>query len=260
MHRREQTPHYWNAADYDSRIGFVSEYGKSAIELLQLQPGESVLDIGCGTGDLCRTLTEAGAHTHGIDYSEEMIARARDKYPQLSFEAADAQAYRTDRSFDAVFSNAALHWMKQPLAVIETVNSVLKPGGRFVAEFGGQRNVDGVVTALGEALKQYEVDANGRNPWYFPSMGQYVALLEQAGFRVEYACHFSRPTALDNGEQGLEQWLDMFAEAFFTGLSKEEKRLVYNETKRIAKPALFRDGQWVMDYWRLRVLAYRDRG
>ncbi|MDF2726081.1 MAG: Methyltransferase type 11 [Paenibacillus sp.] len=255
-HTHHQPTHQWDAALYDNRIGFVSEYGKSVVELLGAMPGESVLDIGCGTGDLCHHLAEHGVTVHGIDSSAEMIVRARDKYAALSFEVADAQHYRTDRRYDAVFSNAALHWMKRPADVIASVKAALRPGGRFVAEFGGKHNVQGVVSALYEALGVIGVDAADRNPWYFPSMGEYAALLEDAGFRVEYALHFSRPTPLDDGERGVEHWLAMFAANFFTGLSDADKRQVIAEVKRLAAPALFRDGQWVADYWRLRIRAY----
>ncbi|TNJ63493.1 methyltransferase domain-containing protein [Paenibacillus hemerocallicola] len=261
MNQRQQQPnHYWNASLYDSRIGFVSEYGKSVVEMLDVQAGETVLDIGCGTGDLCRELSDRGARTHGIDYSEEMIATARDKYPDLSFEAADAHAYPARLRFDAVFSNAALHWMTRPAEVIRSVSGALKPGGRFVAEFGGKHNVGGIVAALSEALRGFGVDAAARNPWYFPSVGEYASLLEAAGFRVEYALHFSRPTPLADGERGLEHWLDMFAAGFFDGLTERDKRAAYAETNRLAKSVLFRDGQWIADYWRLRVLAFRPPG
>lgn len=256
----EQQNYYWNASLYDSRIGFVSEYGKSIVQLLDAQPGETVLDIGCGTGDLCRELSDRGAIPHGIDSSVEMIARARDKYPDLSFEAADAHHYDAERQFDAVFSNAALHWMTRPAEVIRTVKRALKPGGRFVAEFGGKHNVGGIVAALSEALRGFGIDAAARNPWYFPSVGEYAALLEAAGFRVEYALHFSRPTPLDDGERGLEHWLDMFAADFFAGMSEQEKRRAQVEANRLAKPALYRDGQWVADYWRLRIKAFVPLG
>lgn len=235
----------------------MSEYGKSVVDLLDVRSGETVLDIGCGTGDLCRELADRGALPHGIDFSEEMIGKARDKYPELSFEAADAHAYHTQRPFDAAFSNAALHWMTRPAEVIRSVRSALKPGGRFVAEFGGKSNVGGIVAALSEALREFGIDAAARNPWYFPSVGEYAALLEAAGFRVEYALHFPRPTPLADGERGLAHWLDMFAARFFDGLSDADKRRAYEATSRLAMPALFREGQWFVDYWRLRVLAVK---
>ncbi|PYI57300.1 class I SAM-dependent methyltransferase [Paenibacillus flagellatus] len=249
--------HSWNAELYDTKIGFVSEYGKSVVDLLDAQPGESVLDIGCGTGDLCRELADRGAIPHGIDFSPDMVAKAKTKYPDLTFEVADAQSYRTDRTFDAVFSNAALHWMKKPADVIRSVREALKPGGRFVAEFGGKGNVAGIVRALNEALPAFGVvDAAARNPWYFPSVGEYAALLEAEGFRVGYALHFPRQVAMGDGERGLAHWLDMFGTAFFEGLDEARKREAYGKTAEAAKPYLFRDGEWVLDYWRLRVTAY----
>lgn len=251
----ERTAQQWNASLYDSRIGFVSEYGKSVVELLDVKSGETVLDIGCGTGDLCREMADRGAIPHGIDFSAEMIAKAQVKYPDLTFETADARSYRSGKRFDAVFSNAALHWVKPPEEAIRSIRSALKPGGRFVAEFGGKHNIQGIAEAIGEALDSTGIDAADRNPWYFPSVGEYAALLEKEGFRVSFALHFSRPTPLVDGERGLDHWLDMFASGFFAGMGEAEKLAAYERIKRIAKPFLFRDGQWIADYWRLRVAA-----
>lgn len=246
----------WNASLYDSHIGFVSEYGKSVLELLNVREGEKVLDIGCGTGDLCAELAKRGALPYGIDASADMIARANEKYPALAFETADAHTYRSDIRYDAVFSNAALHWMKRPGDAIRTVRSALKPGGRFVAEFGGKGNVGAIVEGVTAALSAFGIDAASRHPWYFPSAGEYASLLEAEGFRLEYALHYSRPTPLEDGERGLDHWLDMFAGSFFTGLTEERKRQAYEEAKRIAAPKLYRDGRWIADYWRLRIIAF----
>lgn len=258
MSEQQQGSQVWHAANYDERIGYVSEYGKSVVELLRVRPGERVLDIGCGTGDLCQELTGRGATTHGIDSSEEMVARAREKYPRLSFDAADAYTYRTVEPFDAVFSNAALHWMTRPAEVLATVKQALAPGGRFVCEFGGSRNIGTIVSAISEALRGFGRDASERHPWYFPTIGQYAALAEEAGLRVEAALHFARPTPLAGGERGLAHWLDMFAGVFFDGMTEADKREAYAEMERLTAPTLYRDGQWTADYWRLRVLAVRE--
>jgi len=253
---RPESPHGWNAALYDSRLGFVSEFGKSLVDLLDVHPGEAVLDVGCGTGGLCRVLADRGAAVHGIDFSAEMIEAARAKYPELVFEVADGQSYETDRRFDAVLSNAALHWMTDPEGVVRAVRNVLVPGGRFVAEFGGKDNVGAIVAAIYRTLESFGVDPEPRNPWYFPSVGQYASLLEASGFRVGYALHYSRPTPLEDGERGMDHWLDMFGGAFFTGLTDTRKEEAYEEVKRLARPVLFREGRWVADYWRLRILAF----
>jgi trans-aconitate methyltransferase len=247
----------WNPALYDAKLGFVSQYGKAAVDLLDPKPGESVLDIGCGTGDLCRLIADRGADPLGIDRSAEMIGRAREKFPELPFLEADAHTYRTARKFDAVFSNAALHWMLKPDDVALTVWEALAPGGRFAAEFGGKGCIQALYESIRDALAAYGIDAQARRPWYFPSVGEYASLLEKTGFRVEYAAHFARPTPLDGGEDGLDHWLDTFAYVFFEGLSETEKREAYRAVKKLAKPRLFQDGRWVADYWRIRILAFK---
>src|SRR5262245_22336955 len=138
----------WDAGLYDGRHAFVWRHGASLVELLAPKPGERVLDLGCGTGHLTARIAEAGAVAVGLDGSAEMLKQARAAYPQLEFVQADARDFRFDEPFDAVFSNAVLHWINEPAAVIRCVRDALKPGGRFVAEFGGRGNVRAVVAAL----------------------------------------------------------------------------------------------------------------
>jgi trans-aconitate methyltransferase len=247
----------WNARLYDGKMDFVSRFGKGVLEWLQPQPGETILDLGCGTGDLCAEMAKAGAVPTGMDLSADMIDTARSKYPALRFFVANAETFVTEEPFDAVFSNAALHWIKRPEAVIRQVWLALKPGGRFVAEFGGAGNVERVVQAIRAVLADKGRDADSRNPWYFPGIGAYTWLLERQGFVVKLAHHFERPTPLPDGEQGLRHWLDAFCGPFFADMPPQEKDETFAMIADRLRPALFRDGSWVLDYNRIRVAALK---
>ncbi|UFJ41269.1 class I SAM-dependent methyltransferase [Brevibacillus humidisoli] len=249
----------WNAELYDTKMGFVSELGKGVLDFLAVQAGESVLDLGCGTGDLTAAIADAGALPVGIDLSDEMIRQARDKYPSLCFAVANAETYRTEQSFDAVFSNAALHWMKRPADVIDSIWLALRPGGRFVAEFGGKGNVQTIVAGITEVLADYGIDAWQRHPWYFPSIAEYSTLLEQRGFTVAYACLFERPTPLGTESDAIADWLDSFADPFFYDFSAKEKAAAYRKIADKLRPKLYMERNWVGDYRRLRVVAYKER-
>ncbi|MDF2958750.1 MAG: methyltransferase type 11 [Paenibacillus sp.] len=245
----------WNAGLYDSKIGYVSRLGKRVVELLNPQQGERIVDLGCGTGDLTNEIVQLGAYCTGIDQSVEMVGQARIKYPSIPFKAADAHGFRMDEKVDAVFSNAALHWMKQPERVIESVALVLRDGGRFVAEFGGKRNVGRIYDAIAEVLSGYDIDANARNPWYFPSVGEYSSLLENQGFEVRSMELYDRPTVLDDGADGLEHWLGAFAGMFFAGLTAEQKQEACIRCRKLLEADLYNGKHWIADYRRLRFSA-----
>ena len=251
------------AGTYDEKLAFVSRYATGLVELLDPKPGESVLDLGCGTGDLTRAIADRGAAVLGIDISEAMIARARAKYPDLEFAVADGHTFsRTPpcrgRTFDAVFSNAALHWMKGAKAVARCVGEVLKPGGRFVAEFGGKGNVRSVVEAILAALAAQGLAPADPSPWYFPSLGEYAALLERVGLRVTFAALFERPTPQEDGEEGLAHWLAVFGAPLLHHLDEKARRAVAADVAARLRPHLFHGGSWVIDYVRLRIVAVRD--
>jgi len=247
----------WNTASYDQDMAFVSQYGESLIGLLQPQAGECILDWGCGTGDLASTIASSGATVIGIDASDEMIQSARSKYPELSFILADGQAYRAEEPADAVFSNAALHWLTDAGGAAASIAASLRKRGRFIAEFGGQGNIASIVDGLPRAFAAIGASDRLRLPWYFPSIGQYATLLEQHGLTVDLAQCFDRPTPLEGGEQGLRQWIDTFANGVLSVLEKQERHAVLAYLEQELKPTLFRDGQWVMDYRRIRVVAYK---
>ncbi|WP_255151387.1 class I SAM-dependent methyltransferase [Halorarius halobius] len=250
---REGAGDGWDADSYDAGHTFVFERGEAVVDLLDPAPGERILDVGCGTGHLTDRIAASGADVVGLDASPEMLEAARETYPDLRFVLGDARELPVSGPFDAAFSNAALHWIPEQDAVLESVASALRPGGRFVAELGGQGNVSAVVNAVRAAAsaRGYDVES----PWYFPSVGEYATALEAHGLEVRYATLFDRPTELDDGDDGLAAWLDMFGDDLLAGVPDDERAAVVAETEHRLRDDLFEDGTWVADYRRLRVVA-----
>ncbi|NHN29195.1 class I SAM-dependent methyltransferase [Paenibacillus agricola] len=245
----------WNAGHYDSNIGYVSRLGKGVVELLAPQSHEKIVDLGCGTGDLAAIISQSGADCLGIDGSMEMINQAKAKYPSLSFMVADAHTFRIEKRVDAVFSNAALHWMTEPERVIQSVRLALHDSGRFVAEFGGKGNIGAIYEAIAAVLQAYGMDAKARFPWYFPTISEYSSLLEKDGFEVRFMELYDRPTPLDGGIAGLRNWLEAFAGMFFVGLDSNEKEEAYSRCEELLQKQLFDGERWIADYRRLRFSA-----
>ncbi len=258
--KAEKPEKTWNTALYDGKNAFVWKHGRGVVELLAPQPGERILDLGCGTGHLTNQIAEAGAEVIGLDKSQSMIEEARRLYPGMRFEIADANDFHFDRPFDAVFSNAAIHWMKDQPAVARCIWEALKPGGRLVAEFGGKRNIHAIRRALTDAARSAGEAINGE-PFarYYPAIGEYATLLEAQGFRVTFATHFDRPTKLDEGEKGLRNWLFTFADNVVESLPEAKRESVIAEVERRLRPVLFRESSWFADYRRIRIVAYREQ-
>jgi len=243
----------WNPEQYARNARFVADLGLPAVELLDPRPGEHILDLGCGDGALTQRLGACGCKVVGIDSSPEMIAAAR----ALGLDArlGDACSLRFAGEFDAVFSNAALHWMADPAAVVDGAWRALRPGGRFVAEMGGHGNVAAILAALDAALA-----ARGRAvrpPWYFPTSAEYRGLLEARGFVVASIELFPRPTPLPGG---LRPWLETFA-GIHTDRLPENERGAYIEEVVAFLAGSLRDteGHWHADYVRLRFVAHKPR-
>jgi trans-aconitate methyltransferase len=249
----------WDVALYDDKGAFVWKHGRAVVTLLSPQPGERILDLGCGSGHLTNQIAEAGAEVVGIDISLSMIEEARKLYPNIRFEIADSADFHFERPFDAVFSNAAIHWMKDQPAVTRCIWQALRAGGRFVAEFGGKGNIRAIRTALTNAVNSAGETVN-LEPFarYYPTIGEYAALLETHGFLVTFATHFERPTKLDEGEAGMRNWLLTFADNILDSLPTAKREPVIAEVERQLKPQLFRDGSWFADYRRIRVVAYKQ--
>ena len=248
----------WNPELYQSSHSYVWNYGRDLLSLLDTKPGERILDLGCGTGQLTSEVAQTGAKTLGIDASPEMIAGARSNFPKLRFEVADATTLTYDNEFDAVISNAALHWIRDQRGVIASVARALKPGGRFVFEMGGHNNLQHILHAGCTAMRSLGVaQPESRIPWYFPGIGEYAPQLEAAGFDVKFAAHFERPTRLDHGAQGMDHWIRMFGGFALSAVSRDQQPELVRRWIDEARPALFRDGIWIADYRRLRMVAVK---
>lgn len=247
----------WNTDLYDQKHNFVSKYGEDVIKLLAPETGENILDLGCGTGDLSEIIRKSGAHVLGIDSSEEMIKRAREKYPHIDFKVASADNFSFEKKFDAVFSNATLHWVLKKEQTVDCVYNSLNDGGRFVAEFGGKGNVDNIIAALQNSLiKHGYQDIADKHVWYFPSLSEYATLLESKGFRVTWAAHFDRDTLLKD-KDGIRNWIAMFGKPFLGIISDTVTEQILLEVEEQIKSSNFKNGQWYADYVRLRIVAVK---
>ena len=247
--------HSWDAARYDDRASFVSDLGRDLLELLAVRPGERILDLGCGTGTLTAEIARQGGVVVGIDSAETMLDQARARYPALSFQLGDGQELSFEARFDAVFSNAALHWMVRAEETAQGIARALVPGGRLVAELGGHGCVARVRRAVADALAELGDRSLPRPEWYFPRLGEYTSLLERVGLAPRYAVLFERPTQVV-GEDGLAAWLGVFAAPLLEALGTRRVAFL-GEVERRARPELYRDGKWVLDYVRLRLMAVR---
>jgi len=244
----------WDPETYARNARFVSDLAGAVVELLAPQAGERILDLACGDGVLTAKLVAAGCDVVGVDASAAQVQAAR----ALGLDARVMDAERLDfkAQFDAVFSNAALHWMKRaPDAVIAGVWRALKPDGRFVAEMGGYGNVATIQAALVDALARRGIDSVALDPWYFPTAKDYSARLRAGGFKVEYAALIPRPTELPGDVSG---WLAAFAQSFTTALAPQERPAFVAEVRAALKPYLCdAQGRWWADYVRLRFRAIK---
>jgi len=249
---------HWDATQYDAKHAFVYKNVKGLLELLAPEAGERILDLGCGTGALTAEIAERGAELLGVDHSEEMVSQARRKFPALKFETLDARELRFNEEFDAVFSNAVLHWIPEAEQVIAGVAQALKAGGRFVAEFGGKGNIQRLVEGFHRAFPALGMrEPEGTIPWFYPSAGEYAGLLERHGLEVREASLFDRPTELEDGERGLENWIRLFRQTFLEKMGQENAQRWIREVERQCKVELFKNGRWELDYRRLRIAAWK---
>jgi trans-aconitate methyltransferase len=243
----------WNAADYAAHGGFVASLGRDVVDLLQTRPGERILDLGCGDGRLTVLLAERGAEVVGIDTSAGLLSEAAAR--GVDARLLDACNLSFDAEFDAVFSNAVLHWVPDIDSALRGVHNALKRGGRFVGEFGGHGNVAAICTALRAVAGRRGVTL--ALPWYFPAAEEFAERLGATGFEVESSRLFARPTLLPSG---ITDWLRTFANGVLESLSPADRDGTLTEVASLLRPALCdSQGRWTADYVRIRFVARKPR-
>tara|TARA_A100001037_G_scaffold275367_1_gene273827 strand:- start:71 stop:820 length:750 start_codon:yes stop_codon:yes gene_type:complete len=243
----------WDPDAYDQHARFVSDLGAPVLDLLEPLAGERVLDLGCGDGALTERLRRAGCLVVAVDSSPEQVWAALER--GLDARIIDVRELDFEGEFDAVFSNAALHWVSEADLVIRGVWRALTPGGRFVAEMGGAGCVQSIRDALGSALATRGVDSASVDPWYFPTEDEYRTRLERGGFEIESIQRFPRPTPLPGD---VSHWLGIFAQHFLDAVATDERPTVIEEVRTQLEPELRNtNGVWVVDYVRLRFKARR---
>ncbi len=245
------SPQIWDPEQYQRHAAFVPALGAQVLARLAARPGERVLDLGCGDGKLTLKLVAAGCQVVGIDQSPAQVAAARSR--GIDAHVMNAEALCFDQVFDAVFSNAALHWMKDATRVAAGCFRALRPGGRFVGEMGGSGNVAFIRRALVDALDRRGLCGEAYTPWYFPTPEAYQRTLEDAGFRVDSLEHFERPTPLPGD---VLAWLETMAQPYADALPAEQRGPYFAEVRASLTPYLQKpDGSWWADYVRLRFVA-----
>lgn len=247
----------WNAADYAANAGFVPALGAAVFDLLDPRPGETILDLGCGDGVLTERIAAAGADVLGVDDSMAMLDAARAR--GLAVERADGQRLAFDGRFDAVFSNAALHWMPDQSAVAHAVFRALKPGGRYVGECGGFGNIAAIRTALRAVLAAHGFDRDSGGGQVYQTAEAFALVHAQAGFTAIDARIVSRPTPLPTGIRG---WLGTFRAGFLdeAGVPQDARARVIEDVEALLAPVLRDDaGNWTADYVRLRWQARKPQ-
>jgi SAM-dependent methyltransferase len=241
----------WSPADYAQNAAFVPRLGDAVLQLLDPQPAELILDVGCGDGALTERIAQAGANVIGLDASSEMIEAARAR--GIDAFVADAEAMDLERfgQFDAVFSNAALHWMLDPDAVATGIFKALRPGGRFVGEMGGKGNLATLRGALRDELTARGYAMPARDPAWYASVEEFTRLYHVAGFEEVRAQLIERPTPLPGG---VAAWVRTFRAGLMdvAMVPEWERADIGAAVEARLRPALFKDGVWCADYVRLR--------
>lgn len=242
----------WNAVKYNKHADFVSNLGMPVIDLLNPQKNERILDLGCGEGTLALEIQKFDTKVVALDLSADMVEKTKAKGIEAYVMSATELEFISE--FDAVFSNAVLHWVIDSHTAIRKIHAALKDNGRFIAEFGGYENIKYLTDAMQKVFDNNPEYGKFNNPWYFPKDTEYKKLLESNGFKVEYIEIIPRPTQIDD----IFNWLTVFANGIVSHLSTEQQENFKNEVRKILKPKIYtKENGWVADYVRLRLKAIK---
>ena len=242
----------WNADKYNKHADFVSNLATPVVDLLNPIENEKILDLGCGDGTLAVEIKKFNTKVIAVDLSQSMVEKTKEKNIEAYVMSATELNFHNE--FDAVFSNAVLHWVKDSKIAINKINTSLKNNGRFIAEFGGYRNIKFLTDAMQKVFDNHQEYGTFNNPWYFPSDKDYKKLLEDNGFKVEYIELIPRPTSIDD----ISNWLDIFANGIVSHLTNEQQLNFKQEVREILKPKIYTEKNgWVADYVRLRFKAIK---
>ena len=250
--KKTEEKNSWNANRYNRHASFVSELALPVVELLNPKVDEKILDLGCGEGTLALEIEKYGAEVTCVDLSEDMIEKAQAKGLNAKVMSATAMPFKEE--FDAVFSNATLHWVKESALAVENIYRALKQGGRFVAEFGGEGNIYHIENAMREVFSRHSEYGSFDDVWFFPSTKEYQAILEKQGFEVTYIECIPRPTPIDD----IAHWLAVFSNGMTEHLNSDEQENFRDEVREILKSKIYTAEEgWVADYVRIRVEAFK---
>ena len=248
----------WNADLYDSKHGFVAEYGRGLLEFVPKNGKQRILDLGCGTGVLTAQLAELAGSVVGVDSSEGMIERAASRYPGIRFEVCDALALPFEECFDVVFSNAVFHWIPDHDALLGQVSKALAPGGLLICEFGANGNIATIERALAAACRDFGYEYRSR--FNFPTSDRFADLLVANGFVIDEVRDYDRPTPLADGEQGLSNWMRQFFASDLESMPEAVRDKIVRKVEDATRGALWDGSEWVADYRRLRAVARKGGG
>lgn len=239
----------WNSTLYDKSHSFVSEYGNDLITYLPSDKNQCILDLGCGTGDLTKKLSEICNEVIGIDGSEEMIEAAKIKYPHLNFQVMNASLIPWESKFDIIFSNAVFHWIPDQEILLKRIYSALKDGGSLISEFGAYGNISAIESAYSSVVPSY------KSPFYFPTVESYSVVLKKAGFSIQKIYDYDRPTPLSDGKYGLRKWMKQFFSNDLSSYNNLEQENILKNVESLLENQLFDGEKWVADYRRIRVIV-----
>lgn len=244
----------WNSTLYDKKHDFVAEYGKGLLEFVPKNKKQTILDLGCGTGTLTVKLLDFGNKVIGVDSSQNMIDRAKEKFGNIEFITCDALALPFEKEFDVVFSNAVFHWINDQNILLQNIFKALKQNGLLVCEFGADGNIATIENAFAKVYTDFGYEYKPK--FNFPTRDAFGKLLETNKYIINKIYDYDRPTKLKDKEKGLMNWIKQFFEAELSPIPENIQIEIFEKVEELTKDTLWNGKEWVADYRRLRVIAH----